>query len=164
MHQRHLRCLLPVAAAVLIATVAFIIQHLATPLAEEDREERSLQKVEDFGVFDDISTRIVGEYEAALHNCDIPTRIWQSYFVFLHSGYPLESHKQAIGLNVDLDSAIQRIYPEDSSHGLFYFVEDLNDDSLLAIRRDVGVDFVECNQEAWLVDGLKLQAELDLML
>lgn len=95
-------------------------------------------------------TRIMNDYEAPLHLCDSPTRVPHEYIVFLHFGYSLEQHKQAVGNGADLDSAITNIFPETTNHGLYYNAE-LPNASLAAVRADIGVDMVECNSEVYLI-------------
>ena len=99
---------------------------------------------------DSLETRIMNDYEAPLHLCDSPTRLPHKYIVFLHLGYLLEQHKQAVGDRADLDSAITYIFPETASYGLYYSAE-LHNASLAAVRADIGVDMVECNLEVHVI-------------
>lgn len=93
----------------------------------------------------------MNDCEAPLRLCDDPMRVPNEYFVFLQSGYSLEHHKQAVGNGTDLGSAITHVFPETESHGLYYCAE-LHDASLVAVRADFGVDMVECNLEAFLIE------------
>lgn len=91
------------------------------------------------------------EYEAPLHLCDSLTLVPHKYIVFLHFGYSLKEHKQAVGNDTDLDSGITNIFPETANHGLDY-AANLKKASLDAVRADIGVDMVECESEVYLVD------------
>jgi hypothetical protein len=80
-------------------------------------------------------------YEAPLVNADSPTRIWGEYAVFLRPDYTLAEHDAAVGrpanrLIYDFDS----VYP-----GIVYSAQDVDDAHLTAIRADIGVAVVECN-------------------
>ncbi|KAH8595494.1 hypothetical protein B0O99DRAFT_156998 [Bisporella sp. PMI_857] len=85
-------------------------------------------------------------YEAPLLNCDVPKEeiVPDSYVVFLHQGYSLDKHKQAVGVNID--SAIQYIVNETAVHGLYYRA-GFDNATLAAVRTDIGVDVVECNRK-----------------
>lgn len=93
----------------------------------------------------------MNDYEAPLHLCDSRTLVPRQYAVFLHSGYSLEEHKQAVGNGADLNSSITNVFPERADHGLYYTAE-LHNASLDAVRADTGVDMVECDSELYLVD------------
>ncbi len=96
----------------------------------------------------------MSSYEAPLHLCDsVNDPVPHSYFIFLHMGYTLEQHAQAVGHGTDLNSDIEHIFPETDRHGLYYSVE-LDDASLDLVRADIGVDMVECNMRVWLVDSV----------
>lgn len=96
-------------------------------------------------------TMSMNDYEAPLHLGDNPTRVPHEYIVFLHLGYSLEQHKQAVGDSADLDSAIMYIFPETASNGIYYSAE-LHNASLAAVRADTGVDMVESNIQVYLID------------
>jgi hypothetical protein len=90
--------------------------------------------------------RHAGMYEAPMHVCDVPEEIVpDSYIVFLHKGYTLETHKKAIGVNID--SAIRLVFNETAHHGLYYSAK-FDKATLAAIRTDIGVDMVECDLKA----------------
>ena len=92
----------------------------------------------------------MGPYQAPLYGCDGPSedRVHQSYMIFLHHGCSLEQHKQAVGEEADVDSAIKFVFPETAQYGLYYRAE-LGDSALAAVRADLGVDMVECNRRAY---------------
>lgn len=159
----HQRCVLLTAAVILITALIILIQRTNTPSMNEDtiqrwRERKSRQheieqrKLRKLGVFDNLSIRTAGQYEAPLLGSDIKTRAPHSDFVYLHLGYSLESHKQAIMIaGIDLNSAIRHVFAGFESRGTVYSA-DLDDESLATIRRDVGVDFVGCDHAAWIDD------------
>ena len=88
-------------------------------------------------------------YQAWMH-CNAPDEdiIPNSYFVFLHWGYPLDEHKQAMKPKVSLDGHIERVFEQTHSYGTYYAAK-LDNASLEAVRADVGVDFVECNRRIY---------------
>jgi len=82
-------------------------------------------------------------YEAPMHVCDVPEEtVPDSYVVFLHKGYSLETHKKAIGVNID--SAIRFVFDETARYGLYYSAK-FDNATLAAVRTDIGVNMVECN-------------------
>jgi hypothetical protein len=83
--------------------------------------------------------------EAPLHACDSPDRIPDNYCVYLRYGYPLETHKLFVANFVDLDTTIDQISPQTDRHGTFYWAV-LNETGLVAVRDDLGVDMVVCDQ------------------
>lgn len=89
-------------------------------------------------------------YKAPLLLADEATRIENEYFVFLHHGYSMEEHKQAIGNSTNLELAITHIFPESGMHGLFYNAH-LDDASLAAVRADIGVDVVEYDTQGFFI-------------
>ena len=93
----------------------------------------------------------MGDYEATLYCSDDLTRIPDEYFVYLHFGYSLEQHKQEVGGGADLDLPVSSLFPETANYGHYYFAR-LDDAGLAAVRADIGVDMVECNFSAYLID------------
>ena len=88
-------------------------------------------------------------YQAPLQGDDLPGVVPQSYVIFLHKDYSLEDHKAKLTDSVDLDKAIEFVFPETSRHGLYY-TATLDDDALESVRADEGVDMVECNRKVEL--------------
>jgi hypothetical protein len=76
--------------------------------------------------------------------------IANSYIVFLHWGYSLAEHKQTVS-DIDLDPLIKIIFEETANHGLYYSVE-LEEGALEVVRADWGVDMVECDRRAHLIE------------
>ena len=99
------------------------------------------------------SPGIMGSHEAPVHNCDLPEkdRVPNNYVVFLHPGYSLDQHKQAVGHEANLHSAIEYVFEETPIHGLYYSAE-LDIASLAAVRADSGVYMVECIQRVYMDD------------
>lgn len=97
------------------------------------------------------STDIGGPYKAPMHACDLPDEeiVYNSYIVFLHRGYSLDQHSQAIGF--DVESLIEHRFPETKRHGVYYGAT-LNKDVLAIVRADTGVDMVECNVKVHLIE------------
>ena len=105
-----------------------------------------------FGPF---STRIVGDYMAPMRYCDDPERaVPEEYFVYLHSGYELEQHKQAIGADARavLEKAITNTFLEDVNYGPYYAAMGLQNATLDAVRADIGVDLVQCMPQIYLIE------------
>lgn len=75
-----------------------------------------------------------------------------SYFIFLHFGYVLETHKRVVGNGVDWVAAVRFVSEETKNHGLYYSAE-LDEEGLTAVRADIGVDMVECDLYAELIAG-----------
>ena len=48
--------------------------------------------------------------------------------------------------------ATKSVFEENQRHGIFYTAE-LDEEYLMAVRADIGVDMVECNQYAELIAG-----------
>lgn len=91
-----------------------------------------------------------GPYEAPLRICQSPDVITGSYVVYLERGHTLEQHMQFVG--IDLKPLMDGDpFPENSRHGLVYCAE-LDDPTLAMVRRDTGVNFVECNLKPEPVD------------
>jgi hypothetical protein len=90
-------------------------------------------------------------YKAPLHLCDLKSRVPDSYVVFLHFGYGLETHQRVVGNGVDWDDAIQFVFEETKNHGLYYSAK-LDKEGLTAVRADIGVDMVECDLYAELIE------------
>lgn len=55
-------------------------------------------------------------YTAPLHLCDLASRVPDSYTVFLHMGYGLETHKKAVGDGVVMD-AVEFVFEKTKHHG-----------------------------------------------
>ena len=91
-------------------------------------------------------------YKAPFHLCELESRVPDSYFVFLHFGYDLETHQTVVGNGIDLNDAIKSVAEENERHGVRYRAE-LDDEDLTAIRADIGVDMVECELYAELIAG-----------
>lgn len=91
-------------------------------------------------------------YKAPLHFCDLQSRVPDSYVVFLHIGHGLETHKKIVGNGVDWDNAIQHVFEEPKHYELYYSAK-LDEEALMAIRADIGVDKVKCNLYAELFTG-----------
>lgn len=89
--------------------------------------------------------------KAFLRNANHEHRVPGSYFVFLRPGYTLEHHKAAIESTVDLDQHALRVFERTIPGPIFYYVDDLEEDALDAIRLDIGVQMVECNYKLILV-------------
>lgn len=64
-----------------------------------------------------------------------------------------------VGNGADLDSAIDHIFPETHLYGTYYSAT-LSDDSLGAVRRDIGVDKVECNFQVTVIEAVEMNREL----
>jgi hypothetical protein len=94
--------------------------------------------------------------EAPLHGCDSPDRIPDNYCVYLRYSYPLKTHKLFVGNFVDLDTTIDQISPQTDRHGIFYWAV-LNETGLAAVRDDLGVDMVECDQYIHLIEPVSSQ-------
>lgn len=91
-----------------------------------------------------------GPYEAPLRICQSPDVIPGSYVVYLERGHTLEQHMQFVG--IDLKPLMDGDpFPENSRLGLVYCAE-LDDATLAMVRRDTGVNFVECNLKPEPVD------------
>ena len=75
-----------------------------------------------------------------------------SYFVRLHFGYDLETHKKVVGNGVDWNDAVKSVAEENERHGVYYIAE-LDEEDLTAVRADIGVDMVECDLYAELIAG-----------
>jgi hypothetical protein len=90
-------------------------------------------------------------YKAPLLGCDQPGVLEHDYIVFLHPGHSLSVHKQNVSNVVDLSSAIDYVFEETKSHGLYYHAI-LSDTALAAVRADRGVDMVECNRSVPMPD------------
>lgn len=97
--------------------------------------------------------RTLDPYSAPLRSCDSKTRVPHEYIIFLDQDYSLEEHKQAIGEMIDLDSTIISIFPREEDRGLSYY-GTLYNDSVAAVRADIGVDLVECNIRVVDIEGL----------
>lgn len=93
---------------------------------------------------------VMNAYKAPLHLCNNPMRRLNEYIVFLHQGYSLEQHKQAVGNGTDFDSALVHIIPERKMHGLYYSA-DLDAASLTSVRADIGGDMVECEVQGFFI-------------
>jgi hypothetical protein len=88
-------------------------------------------------------------YRAPLVHCTCTTVIPGQYFVFVHHGYPLEKHIQvtaARGTLLDPDK-FTHIFPGSHLFGVIYEDEGVDERALEAIRRDIGVDMVQCGCE-----------------
>lgn len=83
-------------------------------------------------------------YKAPLRLCDLKSRVPNSYVVFLHFGYGLETHEKVVGNGVDWDNAIKFVFEETKDYGLYYSAK-LDEEALAAVRADIGVDMVECD-------------------
>lgn len=90
-------------------------------------------------------------YEAPLQACDVPVVIPGQYFVYLDRGYSLEAHQETIG--VDLSPSIRHIFPGTSRHGLYYSA-NLDDAIVAIVRKDAGVNLVECDRKPTTADFL----------
>lgn len=55
----------------------------------------------------------------------------------------------AVGNSVDWENAVKLVFEETDLYGLYYSAK-LDDDDLMAVRADIGVDMVECNLYAQL--------------
>ena len=91
-------------------------------------------------------------YKAPFHLCDLESRVPDSYFVLLHIGYDLETHKKVVGNGVDWNDAVKSVAEENERHGVYYIAE-LDEEDLTAVRADIGVDMVECDLYAELIAG-----------
>jgi hypothetical protein len=84
-------------------------------------------------------------HQADFH-CDGPGKykIPDSYAVFLHPGYSLSQHKQFLGDDVDLDARITYVFRGDNRFSTNYYA-DLDHEMLETVRRDWGIDVIECD-------------------
>lgn len=70
--------------------------------------------------------------------------VLKSYLVHLYSGYPLQDHKKKVARRgFDLDAAIKLVHPPSEDHELSYSA-DFDEETLAAVRKDVGVVLVQC--------------------
>ena len=70
--------------------------------------------------------------------------VLRSYVVYLYSGYPLQDQKKKVTRKgFDLDAAIKLVYPL-SEHDQLSYIADFDEETLAAVRKDVGVVLVEC--------------------
>ena len=94
-------------------------------------------------------------YQADFH-CGGPDKykVPDSYAVFLHPGYSLSQHKRFLGDDIDLDAQITHLFPGDDRFPTNYYA-DLDHEMLESVRRDWGVDFVECNGRAYFDDPVE---------
>lgn len=91
-----------------------------------------------------------GPYEAPLRIYQSPDVIPGSYVVYLERGHTLEQHLRFVG--IDLKPLMDGDpFPENSRLGLVYCAE-LDDATLAMVRRDTGVNLVECNLKPEPVD------------
>ena len=64
----------------------------------------------------------------------------------------METHKKVIGNGVDWTNAINSITEENERHGVYYIAE-LDEQDLTAVRADIGVDAVRCEFYVELIAG-----------
>ena len=92
--------------------------------------------------------RTINAGRAPLLNCDVPEEnlVRNSYSVVLRSGYSFEQHKQAMGPNVGLDTAAEKVleYPFPGFQTT-YFAKIEDPSWLDTIRADPGVELIECD-------------------
>ena len=73
--------------------------------------------------------------------------VLKSYLVHLYSGYPLQDHKKKVASRgFHLDAAIKLVHPPSKYDELSYSA-DSDEETLAAVRKDVGVVVVECQPE-----------------
>jgi hypothetical protein len=77
--------------------------------------------------------------------CTSPNKwlIPERYYVYLHLGFTLDQHKQAVRDKVDLDSEINYVQLETSRLGAHYGAL-LNESALAAVRSNLIIAFLEC--------------------
>jgi hypothetical protein len=82
-------------------------------------------------------------YTAPLFGDDNPDRIAGWYIVDLKPGHSIEQHSEAVGIN--MAARVKRL-PESLDFGrIVYGIEDVDDELLEQIRRDEGVQRVDCD-------------------
>ena len=109
-------------------------------------------------IFIRIRRRLVygSSYQADLH-CDGPDeyKVPDSYSVFLHPGYSLSQHKRFLSDDIDLEARITHVFWEDTDRFPINYYADLDDGMLDSVRRDWGVDFIECEGMAYIGDPVE---------
>ncbi|KAF2191788.1 hypothetical protein K469DRAFT_718807 [Zopfia rhizophila CBS 207.26] len=87
------------------------------------------------------------ECKAPMRYCEEPEDPFEivpgSFIVYLIPGHSLEQHNQAVGTNMGpyITGIFSIVYPDK----VVYTCEGVNDDLLVAIRKDCGVEWVGCD-------------------
>ena len=88
-------------------------------------------------------------------NSEADAVVPERYTVYLHRGYSLLQHKHTLRDLVDLDQAIDHEVPGSGPDKVFetFYSARLNEAALAAVRADLGVDMVACEQNVYLDTG-----------
>lgn len=85
----------------------------------------------------------VPPFRATLAHCGFGDEIQGAYVVWLRQYVSLEQHMHNVAVDPE---KITHCFPESFLGGIYYYVEEINDAELEAIRADLLVDTVDCNR------------------